>query len=254
MDFKTMAVAATLGGSVLLSGLTFSGTINLGDIKTKGLDWANKVSLVSDETQEMLEKFTLFKGDVTTQLNEKIAKINDLNAQIADLLAQGQGDLGAANDEIARLNAELEKANAEIQALKDEFNLTDEQVQQAFASMATAEDMDTTLALDAQNPDTVIPAQTTPTEPTPEPTEPVAPVNDYATEEQAIKNAILTEFPNQTALVVEVTDTQVKLTGQYVLQNDGSEYVSHINSVLDKSVYGAWSTDSTNKSYTYNLQ
>ena len=36
MDFKTLAIGATAAGTILLSGLTFSGTINLSDIKNIG--------------------------------------------------------------------------------------------------------------------------------------------------------------------------------------------------------------------------
>ena len=43
MDFKTLAISATLGGTILLCGLTFTGTLNLTDIKNFGADWASKI-------------------------------------------------------------------------------------------------------------------------------------------------------------------------------------------------------------------
>ena len=47
MGLKTMTIAGVLGGSLLLSGLTFTGTLNLTDIKNFGTDWANKLTLGS---------------------------------------------------------------------------------------------------------------------------------------------------------------------------------------------------------------
>jgi outer membrane murein-binding lipoprotein Lpp len=226
-DFKTLAIGATVAGSVLLTGLTFTGTINLTDIKTKGFDWADKVSQAVTETQEMASTFDLFKTDVQAQINAKIAKINDLNAQIATLVEQvgnGEGNLEAANNEIARLNTELEKANAEIEALKAEFDLKDSEVQAVYADMETAESLDTTLVLDVQQPDTVIPESTTP--------EPV----DYTAQETAIKTSINSTFPSITNVTVDVTDTTVTLYGE-PLQNTASvNFESIIETELGKSV------------------
>lgn len=243
MDFKTMAISATLAGSVLLTGLTFSGTINLSEIKERGFDWADKVGLSVQESKDMLSKFNLFKADVTAQLNEKIAKINSLNAKIADLLSQvGNGDLDleTANNEIARLNEQLEQANAEIEALKNEFGLKDSEVQAAFAELQTDEAMDTTLTLDEQNADTVI---ETPAEPT----------NDYATEETAITASIQQEFPQFTDLVVAVTDTTVTISAANIGGYDTLEFKSNVDSVLTpKIVTGVASSDMNTIVYAIN--
>jgi peptidoglycan hydrolase CwlO-like protein len=124
MDFKTMAITATLGGTILLSGLTFTGHIDLQDIKGFGADWANKLTQAVQNSKDMASKFSLFKDSVEEQLNSKIAEINSLNARISELgdkVASGEVNLEEANTEIARLNEELEKANTEVEALKNEF-------------------------------------------------------------------------------------------------------------------------------------
>lgn len=235
MDFKALALTATLGGTVLFTGLTFTGTINLGDIKSKGFGWADKVTTSVNETKDMLAKFNIFKGDVTALLNEKIAKVNELNAKIADLnskVGDGQVSLESANNEIARLNTELEKANNEIQALKDEYNLKDAEVAQAYAEIATAEDMNTTLTLDQQNADTVVPADTTTTETTTTTTAP-----DYNAQATAIKTALTAQYTYLAQdLIVTVDATTVTLNSSNINGNQGTTYEPKIESALGKQV------------------
>jgi outer membrane murein-binding lipoprotein Lpp len=253
MDFKAMALTATLGGTVLLSGLTFTGALDLTDIKGFGSEWANKITLAVNETKAMSEKFNLFKGDAQTQINAKIAKVNELNAKISELVAKvgnGEMDLEKANSEIARLNEQLEQANTEIAALKNEFASKDTEVQTAFAEMATAESLDTTLTLDTQNADTIIPeAPEAPSEPEQTPEPPVEPQNEFEAQETAIYNAIQGSNP-VTNLVVTVTATTVNITGDS-LQGAGF-YDTAIESGLGRSVMynGTYSTTTL----TYNIQ
>lgn len=250
MDFKSMAIASTLAGSVLLSGLTFTGAVNLQDIKNMGFGWADKVSTSVNETKDMLSKFNLFKADVTAQLNSKIAKINDLNNKIADLMSQvgsGQVSLEDANNEIARLNTELEKANNEVQALKDEYGLKDAQVEQAFADMSTDSDMDTTLTLDAETttPSTDTSTTTTDTGST------TTTTNDYATEESSLQTAIMNNWGGLNSVTAEITDTTVTLTGSNVTANTPDQYISFINNATGKT---ATYSSQTATSYTYTIQ
>ena len=215
MDFKTLAIGATAAGTILLSGLTFSGTINLADIKNIGWGWTEKLNEAVNQTKDMANKFGLFKTDVTALLNEKINHINSLNAKINELAAKvgtGEVNLEAANNEIARLNEELTKANEEVAALQSEYSLKDSEVQTVFAAMATADSMDTTLALDTQNPDAVVEdAPTAPEAPEAPPEEPEAP-KDYAAQEAAIYNAVSTKYINLADLQVTMTDTSITLS------------------------------------------
>ncbi len=215
MDFKALALASTLGGTVLLSGLTWSGAVNLQDIKNMGFGWGDKVVSSVNETKDMLNRFNLFKTDVTAQLNSKIAKINELNDKIADLMSQvgnGQVSLEDANNEIARLNEELEKANAEVQALKDEFGVKDAEIQEAYASMNTDADMDTTLTLDAQtetpNTDTSVDGGTT----TPPTDSGTTTPSTMTAQEQAIYDEIVRNVPSaSTDLTVDIVDNEVTI-------------------------------------------
>ena len=253
MDFKQLAITATLGGSILLTGVVFTGSVNLADIKNYGFGWADRLNTSVNETKDMLQKFNLFKGDVKEQLNEKIAKINDLNAKIADLVSKvgaGEVNLEGANNEIARLNEELDKANQEVQALKDEYQLKDSEVQAVFSEMATAESMDTSLVLDEQQADTVIPEDTeAPEAPPEEPEAPEAP-EDYATEETAIYNMIMTNHPSVTGLTVTMTDSTIVLngTGLSTIYNN-STFKANLGSSAGVTIT-AVNQDSTNK-YTY---
>lgn len=212
MDFRSLALSATLAGSVLLTGLTWSGALNLTDIKSSAFDWANKVGLAVDGSVQMKDKFDTFKADAETQLNAKITKINELNAKIADLVAkvgQGHGDLTDANNEIARLNEELDKANADVQALADEIGLKDAEVQQKFAQLKTSADMNTSLNLITQNADT----DTSVADNTPTGGEPQAPTGpDYTTQANHIKTAIQSTYPSLSDLVVTVTDSTVTIS------------------------------------------
>lgn len=219
MDFKTMAVTATLGGTILLSGLTFTGTIDLASIKGFGQDWASKITQAVDNSKQMASKFSLFKSDVESQINEKIAKINELNARISELgdqVASGAVNLEDANNEIARLNEELDKANQEVQALKNEFALKDSEVQSAFAEMATADSLDTNMNLATQNPDAVAPEDTTPIEPTEQPQEP--------TQEEVVYNAMTSKYSGLEELQVIITDTTVTLIEPNLKDHDGNNY------------------------------
>ena len=215
MDFKTLAITATAAGSILMTGVVFSGSVNLTDIKNYGFGWTEKLNTSINETKDMLNKFNIFKSEAQEQLNEKIAKINELNAKIADLVSQvesgqaaSQGTLDSANNEIARLNEELQKANEEVQALKDEFASKNTEVEAAFSEMATAESMDTSMVLDEQQADTVIPEGTEAPEAPPE----EAPVG-FAAQEAAVYDMVMTNYPTITGLTVTMTDNTIVLIG-----------------------------------------
>jgi chromosome segregation ATPase len=206
MDFKTMAITATLGGTILLSGLTFTGTLDLADIKGFGTSWADKVTQAVNNSKDMASKFNLFKSDVESQINEKIAKINELQSRINELgeeVASGNVNLEDANNEIARLNEELERANTEVEALKNEFASKDAEVQAVFNEMVTADSLDTNLTLDSQT--------TAPQEPQeeqePAPQEP----QGYTAQETAIYNAMTTKYTGLEDLQVTITDNTITL-------------------------------------------
>jgi predicted nuclease with TOPRIM domain len=225
MDFKTMAITATLGGSILLSGLTFTGVIDLAEIKGFGQDWANKLTQAVNNSKDMASKFNLMKSDAENLINEKIAKINELQARINELgeeVASGNLNLEDANTEIARLNEQLEQANNEVKALKDEFALKDSEVQTAFSEMVTADSLDTTLDLDTQT--------TTPTTPeeAPEEEAPTEAPNHEATE-TTIYNALTTNFEKLEELQVTVTDNQIVISEPQLLATEGT-YRNVINS------------------------
>jgi chromosome segregation ATPase len=210
MDFKTMAITATLGGTILLSGLTFTGHIDLQDIKGFGADWANKLTQAVQNSKDMASKFSLFKDSVEEQLNSKIAEINSLNARISELgdkVASGEVNLEEANTEIARLNEELEKANTEVEALKNEFASKDAEVQTVFNEMVTADSLDTSLSLDSQT--------TAPTteEPTQEEEAPTQEPQDKEAMRVAIDNAVKAKYPGiMEDLQITITDTTITLT------------------------------------------
>jgi chromosome segregation ATPase len=248
MDFKTMAITATLGGTILLSGLTFTGTLNLTDIKNFGTDWASKITQAVDNSKDMASKFSLFKSDAEQLLNEKIALINSLNAQIADLnnkVGSGEMNLSDANNEIARLNEQLEIANNEVQALKDEFALKDTEVQTAFSEMVTAESLDTTLNLDEQT-GTPAPPEQTPEE-TPEETEQTS---DFTAQETAIKNALASKITVLDNLTVTMTDTTITLTEEHINLADTAVIKGEINKIIGKVPTGPTKNGNTH-TYTY---
>ena len=259
MGFKELAIAATAGGSILLTGVVFTGSVNLADIKAYGFGWADRVNTAVNETTEMIEKFNIFKSDAQEQLNEKIAKINELNAKIADLVSQvesgqaaNQGTLDSANSEIARLNEELQKANEEVQALKDEFASKNTEVEAAFSEMATAESMDTSMVLDTQNPDTVVPEGTEAPEAPEAPEE--APVNDYAAEEAAVANAIKTRFGVNVAFTVTMTETSITLNGTGLATKfDGTNTIAQteVGTAAGVTITGASQPDNNTLIYTY---
>ena len=56
MDFKQLAIAATAGGTILLTGVVFTGSVNLADIKNYGFGWADRVNTSVNETTEMIQK------------------------------------------------------------------------------------------------------------------------------------------------------------------------------------------------------
>jgi uncharacterized protein YoxC len=255
-DWKTMALGLTATGTVLISGLTFTGAIDLDKIRNTAQGWASNINTSVDETSQMLEKFNVFKSSVTDQLNERIAKINELNAKLAELKSSGEGDIAQANSEIVRLNEQLEIANQEVKALADELGLTDEQVQAKMTELKTDDMMDTTLTLIDQNPDTVI-EETTTTEPTPtepEPTVPTEPVNDYTTEETAIKNAILANHMYVQGLTVTMTDTTVTLASTNSFSGlTIDEFDEEINSSITGKTVSNW-TNTNSNTFTYTLQ
>ena len=236
MDFRSLALSATLAGSVLLTGLTWSGAINLTNIKNDAMDWANKVGLAVDGSVQMKDKFDTFKADAETQLNAKITKINELNAKIAELVAkvgQGHGDLTDANNEIARLNEQLEQANNEVQALADEIGLKDDEVQAKFAQLKTSADMDTSLNLITQNADT----DTSVADNTPTGGEPQAPTGpDYTAQANSVKSAIQADTSQLPDLVVTVDATTVSLTSNNIMVFSQSYYEGFIESALGKQV------------------
>ena len=210
MDFKTLAISATLGGTILMSSLTFTGVIDLQDIKGFGQDWANKLTQAVNNSKDMASKFNIFKSDTEQLINEKIALINDLNSRISELgdkVASGDMSLEKANNEIARLNEELQKANDEVKALKDEFAIKDSEVQTAFSEMVTADSLDTTLDLDTQT-----------TAPTTEEEEPTTEEESQAPQDKeamrvAIDNAVKAKYPGvMDELQITITDTTITLT------------------------------------------
>ena len=222
MDFKTMAITATLGGTILLSGLTFTGALDLADIKGFGTSWADKVTQAVNNSKDMASKFNLFKSDVESQINEKIAKINELNARINQLgeeVASGAVNLEDANNEIARLNEELQKANEEVKALKDEFALKNTEVETVFNEMVTADSLDTSLALDSET--TTTPEATPEEEPTPE--EPQAPQEQSINEqhETTIYNTLNAKYTGLEDLQVTVTDNQIIISEPQLTQSEG---------------------------------
>ena len=210
MDFKTIAITATLGGTILLSGLTFTGTIDLQDIKGFGQDWANKLTQAVNNSKDMASKFNIFKSDVESQINEKIAKINELQNRINQLgeeVASGNVNLEDANNEIARLNEELQKANDEVEALKNEFASKDAEVQTVFSEMVTADSLDTNLNLDSETT-----APTTPEAPEEEGETAQAP-QDKEAMRVAIDNAVKAKYPGvMDELQITITDTTITLT------------------------------------------
>ena len=245
MGFKEMAIASTLGGTILLSSLTFTGTLNLTDIKNFGTDWASKITQAVENSKEMTSKFNLFKSDAEQLLNEKIALINSLNEQIADLnskVGSGEMNLSDANNEIARLNEQLEQANNEVQALKDEFASKDTEVQAKFNEMVLADSLDTTLNLDEQ---TGTPA---PTEPeTPEQTETV----DYTAQETAIQDALKSKLPNQLeSVTVTMTDSTIALTENDINSTDTAIIKQEIYKVIGTVPTGPTKNGNTH-TYTY---
>lgn len=248
MDFRAMALSATLAGSVLLTGLTYTGTIDLNSIKSKAFGWATNVNTSVDSTKAMLDKFNTFKADVQAQINEKIAKINSLNDAIALLntkVGNGQISLEQANTEIARLNEEIQKANQEIADLKAQIDTKDAEVSAKMTEMKTSSDMDVNLTLNTQNPD-VTPASGTPTG--------GEQSSQYASNETAIKNAILSNHPAWTDLTVTMTDTTVTLSSQYLSSYPPEDFISSINANAGgKTVTSIASGQGTN-TVVYNIQ
>lgn len=254
MDFKTMAITATLGGTILLSGLTFTGHIDLADIKGFGQDWANKLTQAVNNSKDMASKFNLFKSDAEQLINEKIAKINELQARISELgeqVASGEVNLEDANNEIARLNEELQKANEEVAALKNEFALKDSEVQAAFNEMVTADSLDTSLTLDTQNPDAVNPEGSAPTEPTEEPQNETQ--SEYAAQETAIKNALSSKYSKLDALQVTMTDSTITITEPQLYDHDfyGTTYKTDIMNATGLTLGDPTKPSANTYHYTY---
>lgn len=252
MDWKAWAITATLGGTIALSTLTFTGTLNLTDIKNFGTDWASKITQAVENSKEMTSKFNLFKSDAEQLINEKIALINDLQDQIAELnnkVGSGEMNLSEANNEIARLNEELEKANNEVQALRDEFALKDSEVQTAFAEMDTANDLDMTLNLDEQTgtPAPTEPETETETETETEQTETI----DYTAQETAIQNALKSKLPNQLeSVTVTMTENTISLTEDNINDIDTVIIKQEINKVIGTVPTGPTKNGNTHI-YTY---
>ena len=242
MNFKTLAITATAAGTILLSGLTFTGTLNLTDIKNFGTDWANKVSSAVENSKNMASKFNVFKSDAETLLNEKIALINDLTTRINNLndqVSTGSINLEDANNEIARLNEQLEQANNEVEALKNEFASKDTEVQTTYSDMVMAEALDTTLNLDQQAaaPEETPTAPETPDAPeTPEetPTEPTG----YAAQQTAIHDALIAKYAGLEGLQVTVTATTITLVEPNLKDHDkyGAIYEADIERTISVNV------------------
>jgi predicted nuclease with TOPRIM domain len=257
MDFKTMAISATLGGTILLSGLTFTGHIDLQDIKGFGADWANKLTTAVQNSKDMASKFSIFKSDAEKLINEKIAEINSLNARISELgeqVASGAVNLEDANNEIARLNEQLEQANNEVKALKDEFALKDSEVQTAFSEMVTADSLDTTLSLDSQTSAPEAPEE----EPTPEEEpEPEVQSNEDIMK-SAIHNKLTTKYPLLDELQVTVTANKITISEPNLFtaeNNYGNTYRADIMSVtgLSSTKLGDAVKDIATNSYSFTI-
>lgn len=251
-----MALSATLAGSVLLSGLTFTGAIDLTNAKNKAMDWASKVTQAVDGSHSMLDKFNSFKTDAMSQLNAKIAKINSLNAKIADLVSKvgsGQADLSSANDEISRLNTELDKANTEVHQLATDLGMTDQDVQAKFATLQTANNMDTSMNLDTQNPDTdtTTADATTTGSTTTTTTTPATP--DYSAQQTAIANAITANYSSLSDIQVTITDTTVTLHSANLASRTATDFTSIINANLTGKTVSNWSGEGS-ATITYTLQ
>ena len=245
MGLKTMTIAGVLGGSLLLSGLTFTGTLNLTDIKNFGTDWAQKLTQAVDNSKDLASKFNLFKSDVQEKLNQKIALINDLNAQIEALNAQvgtGEMDLETANTELERLNFELEKANQEIEVLKNEFASKDTEVQAKFNEMVMADSLDMDLNLDEQT------GTSAPTEPT-EQTEQTETV-DYTALETQIADSISSTHKKDNVKVT-ITETTVTVYGDALQNISAVNYEPQIESGLSKGV--TYSNQPSMNTYVYTI-
>jgi outer membrane murein-binding lipoprotein Lpp len=251
MDFKSMAISATLAGSVLMTGLTYTGTVDLGAIKDKAMNWATNVNTSVGSTQAMLDKFNLFKTDVTAQINAKIAKINELNASIAVLnskVGAGEVSLDTANTEIARLNEEIDKANAEITALKAEMDAKDTEVTATMAEMETADSMDTTLALDTQNADVAPTTGGT----TGEATSGDTGTTETTSDADSIDSALSTAYPALAAdLTVTLTASTVTLSSNRIGEQSPYDYEQYIEAELGKEVTLA-SSSGNDRVYTIN--
>ena len=250
INFKTAAIAATASGTILLSGLTFTGTLNLTDIKNMGWGWAEKVGVAVEETQKIADRFNLFKSDATNMINEKIAKINELNAKISELntkVGTGESNLDASNQEIARLNEQIEQANQEIETLKNEYGIKDEEVAAAFAAMVTAESLDTNLILDEQAPDTIIPGDTEQQQ-GPEQQEQQV---DTAATKATIENAINDKYPALYGVIATVTNTTIKLEHANITVLEGEQFRQDIMQATGLTLGAEITTGANSYTFTY---
>lgn len=250
MNFKTMALNATLAGTVMASGIVmYTGTDGLNSIKNTVMEWANKISTSVDNSTAMLDKFNIFKSGTQDLINEKIAKINELQAKIGELngqVASGEMDLGQANDLIADLYAQIEQANTEIADLQSQINAKEIEVNEKYAEMVTADDMDITLTLDEQ---TGTPAPTEPTEQT-EQTEQTETV-DYTAQALSIQNALKSKLPNQLeSVTVTMTENTISLTEDNINDIDTVIIKQEINKIIGKVPTGPTKNGNTH-TYTY---
>ncbi|UAC48148.1 hypothetical protein K6959_16505 [Bacillus aquiflavi] len=138
---KTLG-AVTLAGGIVVSGIVWTGTEHLNNIKTKVVDLVDKVEVLEDTRVGLENILNEVKSDATNRIqtangiiyskDEQIAQLNatieDLETQIAEL-QDGQIDTEEIQGEINRLEGELETANAEAEQLEDE-------VEAAYAEVA----------------------------------------------------------------------------------------------------------------------
>ncbi|MGG3402357.1 hypothetical protein ABER90_16205 [Bacillus paranthracis] len=138
---KTLG-AVTLAGGIIVSGIVWTGTEHLNNIKTKVVDLVDKVEVLEDTRVGLENLLNQLKEDATNRIqtangiiafkNDEINQLNStidqLEAQIAELQAE-QSDTTEIQSEITRLENELTKANEEVAALN-------EQVETEYATVA----------------------------------------------------------------------------------------------------------------------
>ncbi|MDC3413907.1 hypothetical protein [Terrihalobacillus insolitus] len=158
---KTLG-AVTLAGGIVVAGISWTGTEQVNNIKTKVTDLVDKVEVLEDTRVGLENLLDQVKTDATNRIqtangiitskDEQIAQLNatidQLETQIAELQA-GQIDTTEIQNEITRLEGELTKANEEVAALN-------EQVETEYATVADVGET----AFDPTQYDTTLPEVT----------------------------------------------------------------------------------------------